>query len=121
MNDKKMKVVNPFSLIGNFLSKKSDADKESGENTDAKKKRVKRGTFNLDEELTDELAFMFIQSKNNFNSYRYIPIPELYLFWQTETDEISIYYAKKLVGKINFIPNSRLFLEMFVKKTIEKL
>lgn len=124
MSKQKLNVPNPFKLISNLVSSQKEpiyeveVEKEKKERV--KHVKVKKGKFDFEEELT-ELGFEFIRFKNNYNSYRYIAIPSLILFWNIDTNDVCIYYEKSLISKINFLPNNRLFVEIFVKKTIENL
>lgn len=124
MSDNKFKVPNPFSLISSFLPKKKKDEAvyeiESEEPNEKKSKAKKRGNINFHDEVM-ELGFSFSRQKDNYSCYKYLAIPTLFLFWNTETNYISMYYEKKLLSQINFVPNNRLFIEMFIRKTIENL
>lgn len=124
MKDKKLNVPNPFKIFNNFLPPKKDhvyeVEVEKEKKEKAKHLKVKRGSFNFEDELI-ELGFEFFRFKNNYNTYKYIAIPSLVLFWNVDTNDICIYYEKAVVSRINFLPNNRLFVEIFVKKTIENL
>lgn len=116
---RKLKIPNPFSLISNFVQKKEKEVIYEIE-VEKPKKKKRNGAVDLDEEITQH-GFEFHKSKNNFSSYKYVAIPNLFLFITHETSEISIFYDKKLLSKVNFIPNNRLFIEIFIKKTIENI
>lgn len=115
----KIKVVNPFSLISSFLPKKKEEPVYEIE-VDDKPKKKKRGSFDF-EEVVKECGFSFVKFKDGYSSYRCVAIPELYLIWNTQTNSVSIIYEKKLLSKTNFLPNNRIFTEIFIKKTIENL
>jgi len=119
----KFKVPNPFSLLKNFVpEKKKEVEYfyEIDKDDKPKKKKKKKGNVDWDEEMTS-LGFSFLQLKDRYKIYRYDAIPSLFVFWNTLTNEISMYYEKKILTKINFMPNNRLFIEILVKKTIENL
>ena len=123
MSDNKLKVPNPFSLISSFLPKKDKGKPTYEIEVDEPKKKSKikkRGSINFHDEVI-ELGFVFSREKGNYSSYKYIAIPTLFLFWNTETNYISMYYDKKLLSQINFLPNNRIFIEMFIRKTIDSL
>lgn len=124
MSRDRIKVPNPFSLISSFLpTKKKDNHVNELDIIDKNKTKNKikrKGSINFEEELV-YLGFVYNSTKNDYISYRYAAIPELFLFWNTEINDISMYYEKKLLSKINFLPNSRVFIEIFIKKTIENL
>ena len=124
MSKDKINVPNPFKIFNSFLPPKKDPVYEVEVEKEKKEKvkhvKVKRGSFNFEDELA-ELGFEFFRFKNYYNTYRYIAIPSLVLFWNVDTNDIYIYHEKAVVSRINFLPNNRLFVEIFVKKTIENL
>lgn len=117
----KFKIPNPFDLIRVFNQKNTNTDiiKDSETNEEKTKKTRKKG-IDLDEEFK-ELGFEFIKIKDKYRVYKYVAIPTLFLFWNTEISDISLYYDKKLLSKINFVPNNRIFIENLIKKTIENI
>ena len=123
MGDNKFKIANPFELISSFLPKKKNREEDEIKVNNPKEKKhrlIKRGSVNIHDEVI-ELGFVFLKQKNDYGFYKYLAIPTLFLFLNTETNYLSMYYGKKLLSQINFIPNNRLFIEIFVKKTIENL
>jgi len=124
MSKGKINVPNPFKIFHSFLPPKKypvyEVEVENEKKEKVKHVKVKRGSFNFEDELI-ELGFEFFRFKNNYNTYKYIAIPSLVIFWNVDTNDICIYYEKAVVSRINFLPNNRLFVEIFVKKTIENL
>lgn len=66
-----------------------------------------------------ELGFEHYNHKNNFMVFKYIEISSIFLFFNTNSNDVSLYKDKILLTKINFVPNNRLFIEILIKKTIE--
>lgn len=123
MSGKKINVPNPLSLISLFSKKdKPKPEYEFEVEKDDKKasKKKRKGVVDFDEEMSS-LGFSFVREKDNYRIFRYVAIPTLIVFWNTKINDVSVYYEKKLLSKINFVPNNRLFIEIFIKKTIENL
>jgi hypothetical protein len=116
------KIPNPFNLIKAFQKPKKEPEiYVEYDAPDKPRKKLKKGQFDFEEHLLHELGFSVESVSDTQTIYYCEVIPHLKIMWDIENSLIYMYAGDNLYGKINFVPNNRIFTDMFVKKTIYNL